>query len=171
MVTQEALPLKLEPRCESLWCACDLGAQCLWRNVAPGRDLMYVRARSLGAAPGVDPAQLVFGALQVVLSLVLELEQEFQLGPQAEFLLQAAPDGVVHILAQAWMRAAGVRPVARPQAFSFRALLHEQFARWIEHEHRERAVQRSVAKMRIGLCQEADLAIIAVHQNELLVVP
>src|SRR5690242_12883382 len=94
MVTQEALPFKLEPRCESLGCACDLGEQCLRRDVAPGRDLMGVRARSLGAASGVDPAQLVFGALQVVLSLVLELEQEFQLRPQAEFLLQAAPDGV-----------------------------------------------------------------------------
>src|SRR5277367_2639956 len=126
MVAQEAPPFKLEPGCESLGCACDLGAECLRRDVPPGRDLNDVRARSLGAAPGVDPAQLVLGALQVVLSLVLELEQEFQLCPQAEFLLQAAPDGVVHILAQAWMRAAGVRPVARPQGFALRALLQDR---------------------------------------------
>jgi hypothetical protein len=50
------------------------------------------------------------------------------------------------------------------------ALLHKQFAHRIKYEHRERAVQRSAAKVRIGLRQEADPAIIAVHQNELLVV-
>src|SRR6202011_2289320 len=55
-------------------------------------------------------------------------------------------------------------------ALAVRALLQKQFARGIEHEQRERAVQCAGAEVRIGLRQEADLAVIAVHQNQLLVI-
>src|ERR1700738_1439234 len=143
--SHNARPFDLEPRCESLWRTRDLGLQFMRRDVAPGRDLVGVCARQLSAAPGVDPAQLVLGELRVVLRLVLELEQEFELCGHAEFLAQAATDRVLHLLATAGMRAAGVGPVARPQAFALRALLQEQFARGIEHEQREPAVQRSAA--------------------------
>src|SRR6476469_2463729 len=170
MGKQETLPLKLEPRREGLGRASDLGTERLLRHVAPCRDLMDVRARPFGAAPGVDPAQLMLGALRIVLSLVLEFEQECQLRAQAEFLVQAASDGVVHLLAPAWMRAAGVRPVARPESFAHRTLLYEQFTRRVEHDHREGAVQRSTATMHSRLCHDAELPVIGVDQNQLLVV-
>src|ERR1700720_1452313 len=170
MLTQDARPCELEPRRERLGCACDLGTQRLGGDVAPGRDLVHIRARSLGTGPGEDPAQLMLDTLRVVLRPVGELEQEFQLCPQTEFLAQAAMDGVVHALPTARMRAAGVGPVARPQALALRALLQKQFARGIEHEQRERAVQWADAEVRIGLRQEADLAVLAVDQNQLLII-
>jgi hypothetical protein len=47
---------------------------------------------------------------------------------------KCAQDGAFHLLAAAEMRAARVRPVARPQAFALCALLHKQFAFGIEDE-------------------------------------
>jgi hypothetical protein len=75
MLTQDARPCELEPWCECFGCVCDLGAQRLRGDVAPGRDLVHVRARSLGAGPGEDPAQLMLDALRVVLRQGQIIEQ------------------------------------------------------------------------------------------------
>jgi hypothetical protein len=68
------------------------------------------------------------------------------------------------------MGTAGVRPVARPHPFALRALLNEELARRIEQQHRERAVQRSATEVGVGLRHDTDLAVVAVDQNELIVV-
>src|SRR6185436_2142875 len=87
---------------------------------------------------------------------------------ETELLLEAARDGVRHDLAAARMRAAGVRPEARPQHLARAALLQQQLVLCVEDEDRERTVQRALAGMAIGFALEAYLAIVVVDENQLL---
>src|SRR5688572_27717 len=110
----------------------------------------------------------MLGADGAELRLILELVEILERTREAELLLQAACHGIRHGFAAARMRAAGIRPVPRPEHLALAALLQQQLVVAIEDEDRERTVQRALARMAIGLALEADLAIMVVDENQLL---
>src|SRR5690606_41115726 len=100
-----------------------------------------------------------------VLSVILELVQELERAREPELLLEPPRDRLLHRLPAARMRAARVRPIVRPERLVGAPLLQQQLVRAVEHEDRERAVQRAGAGKASALRPAADHALYDVYSN------
>jgi len=67
-----------------------------------------------------------------------------------------------------WMTTAAIGPVQWPQSFMCTTLLDKNFAGVVDDEDRESPVQQTLAVVANFLVTEANLAVMAINQNQFL---
>ena len=131
-------------------------------NPLPVPDLVGVDYGLCIGAAGKYPAQLVFCADTLVVSLVFKLVEKVERNLEAQLFVQAPLHGFGHYFTATRVAAAAVGPEVGPQPFAGCALMDEQMPGRVEYEQGERTMQHTLAIVAGGLVEEARFTVFGI---------